>query len=344
MSPDSGRGGEGIDLTEWIGAVERAIALHALGPPGSHRRWLRQDAAGARDDGINPYGCADAANLLYSIGRLPSDAAERAAWVATLQGLQDPADGLFREATHHEIHTTAHCVAALELFDARPVRPLHGLAHLAQPEAVAPFLEALAWRENPWLASHRGAGLYAALALAGAIDAQWEERYFAWLSRECDPATGCWRRGAVEPLPAGAATLFPHLAGTFHYLFNFEYARRPLPHPEALIDTCLAVLAQDLFPLARFVGFAEIDWVYCLNRARRQTPHRFAETQRALDAFAGRYVRFLLSLDLARDDGPGDLHALFGAVCALAELQAACPGRIRTPRPLRLVLDRRPFI
>ena len=333
-----------LDLGDWIDAVERAIAAHALGPPGAYRRWLRQDSSGSRDLSVNPYGCADAANLLYTIGRFPSDPAGRAGWVATLEALQDPADGMFREATHHEIHTTAHCVAALELFDVRPVRPISGLAPLARPDAVEPFLESLAWRENPWLASHRGAGLYAALVLAGEASAEWQERYFGWLARECDPVTGCWRRGAAQPLPAGAPSLFPHLAGTFHYAFNFEFARRPLPHPEALIDTCLAVFEQGLFPLARFVGFAEIDWVYCLNRARRQTPHRHAEAQRVLDVFAARYLRFLLSLDLERDDGPGDLHALFGAVCAVAELQAACPGRIRTPRPLRLVLDRRPFI
>ena len=44
------------------------------------------------------------------------------------------------------------------------------------------------------------------------------------------------------------------------------------------------------------------------------------------------------------DDGLDDLHALFGTLCALAELQQALPGEIRTARPLRLVLDRRPFI
>ena len=39
-----------------------------------------------------------------------------------------------------------------------------------------------------------------------------------------------------------------------------------------------------------------------------------------------------------------DLHALFGAVCALAELQLALPGELRSSVPLRNVLDRRPFI
>jgi hypothetical protein len=55
-------------------------------------------------------------------------------------------------------------------------------------------------------------------------------------------------------------------------------------------------------------------------------------------------VDFLTQLDWDSDDGACDLHRVFGAACALAELQRAVPGLLRTPRPLRLVLDRRPFI
>ena len=39
-----------------------------------------------------------------------------------------------------------------------------------------------------------------------------------------------------------------------------------------------------------------------------------------------------------------DLHMLFGAVCAVAELQIALPGELRSTYPLRQILDRRPFI
>ena len=49
-------------------------------------------------------------------------------------------------------------------------------------------------------------------------------------------------------------------------------------------------------------------------------------------------------LDPATDEGLDDLHALFGTVCALAELQAALGDQLGSDRPLRLVLDRRPFI
>ena len=39
-----------------------------------------------------------------------------------------------------------------------------------------------------------------------------------------------------------------------------------------------------------------------------------------------------------------DLHMLFGAMCAVAEMQLALPGEIKSTIPLKNVLDRRPFI
>jgi len=39
-----------------------------------------------------------------------------------------------------------------------------------------------------------------------------------------------------------------------------------------------------------------------------------------------------------------DLNTLFAIVCALAVLQDALPGYIRTSKPLKLVLDKRPFL
>ena len=42
--------------------------------------------------------------------------------------------------------------------------------------------------------------------------------------------------------------------------------------------------------------------------------------------------------------GLNDMHTLFGCICALAELQSFLPGEIVSDVPLKLVLDRRPFI
>ena len=109
-----------------------------------------------------------------------------------------------------------------------------------------------------------------------------------------------------------------------------RHVPRSLPHPD--ISAGIRI------------SFSEIDWVYCLNRALRQSHHRSDEAFAALEAFAAEYLPFLLSLDTTKDDGLNDLHSLFGALCCVAELQAALPGTIRTEKPLRLVLDRRPFI
>lgn len=333
-----------IDARPLVARFEAILSRHALGAPGAFARWTLPGHDAARAPGPNPYGCADAANLLYTLGRFPRDPAERAAWVAALQAWQEADTGMFREPTHHPIHTTALCVAALELFDAGPLHPLAELAPLRDPEALGRFLDGLDWRGQPWTESHRGAGVYAALVLTGEVALAWEDAYFTWLARACDPVTGLWRRGCLPVGPNAATWCFPHLAGTFHYLFNLEYARRPHPHPSALVDTCLAIRAREGFPFAQHVGFAEIDWIYCLHRAARQSSHLLADARAELRDFAREYVAFLMSLDPETHPGLDDLHALFGAACALAELQAALPGEIRTDRPLRLVLDRRPFI
>ena len=81
--------------------------------------------------------------------------------------------------------------------------------------------------------------------------------------------------------------------------------------------------------------------------ARRKDETRINEygcADAAMEEYAERYMAMMMAIDYENDRYFNDLHSLFGAVCALAELQAALPGRIMTAKPLRLVLDRRPFI
>ena len=334
-----------IDLREFVASSEQIVASHALPAKGAYRRWNNRGADDARDLGVNPYGCADAANILYTIGRFPSDPASRAGWIDTLQSMQDPASGLFHEATHHAIHTTAHCVGALELFDARPRHTLQEFRALREIAALRAFLGDLAWRTDPWRASHRGAGLFAALAIVEAVGVAWQEAYFAWLWDWTDPETGLLGGRDLPPIEhSGVKTLVPHMAGTFHYLFNMEWARRPYRYPARLIDSCLALLDEGKFPLGHRISFAEIDWLYCVNRSLRQSGHRMIDCHRAMERLGRRLVEFTLALDPRTDDALNDLHLLFGTLCALAELQQARPGFVRTDRPLKLVLDRRPFI
>jgi hypothetical protein len=330
-----------IDARGLIEDVHLTLKKHSAGRPGAYVRWRDPERGDA--PGNAAYGAADAANILYTIGCFPREYSERKCWTQELQSFQDPDTGLYLGADHHPYHTTAFCIAALELFDAVPKQPVHALHELLSHKTLEAFLDALDWIGKPWSESHQGAGIYVSLVLTGVTSPEWEDWYFGWLSNESDPETGLWRRGCIRE--AQSAPLFHHLAGTFHYLFNFEYARRRLPYPERLIDTCIDIERQQLHSgLGESIGFAEIDWVYCLNRAMRQTGYRFEEARRILTDFAERYLQHLMRVDRANNPGWNDLHALFGAVCALAELQQALPGLIRTEKPLRLVLDRRPFI
>lgn len=329
-----------MQMKSLVEKIHATVQSHEL-ETGVYCRWLWQNEKGDRQLGINEYGCADAANILYSIGSFPRDPRDREKWVSALQGRQDPETGLFHEATHHPIHTTAHCLAALELFDAGPRYPLTALMPYLDTNALFAFLEGLDWDHTPWPSSHQGAGLYASFVITRMASRAWQKDYFTWLKEHCDPVTalGLKDRRGDAPLPH-------QLNGWFHYLFNHEYARQPFPYPETLIDTCISMYRNDhVDPVfAKEVGFREIDWIFALNRATRQTDHRFREAKAALHDCALEFIAYLDSLDEKTDDSFNDLHMLFGAVCALAELQLALPGEWQTEVPLKNVLDRRPFI
>lgn len=331
-----------INIDNIIENIYNTVKSHRI-EEGKYARWLWQSERGNRQLGINEYGCADAANILYTIGKFPSIVEDREAWISALQDLQDPTTGLFVEATHHPIHTTAHCIAALELFDAKPKYPLTDLMQYSTKEGLYGLLEGLDWLGNPWPQSHQGAGIYAAMVLADAVDTKWEDDYFDWFWENADPISGMWKKGSVQE---GESPAYKVMAAAFHYLFNHEYAHRPLRYPEKFVDSLLDMYNKKEIG-SRFgegIGFIDVDWVYCVNRATRQTSYRYDECKKVLAEFAVTITDFLNSIDAKTHDGFNDLHMLFGTTCCLAELQQALPGMIRSTKPLKLVLDRRPFI
>ena len=122
----------------------------------------------------------------------------------------------------------------------------------------------------------------------------------------------------------------------------------PIRYPDKMIDTCLRIYETD-YAIGNYldvtnISFSMVDWVYCINRASRQTPYRFDDCKRALKTVATDYITFLYDLDEKTHERFNDLHMLFGCTCAIAEFQQALPGFIKSRKPLRLVLDRRPFI
>lgn len=332
--------GKMISIDNLIEKIYAVVESHYLGD-GAYSRYLWQNAEGTRKMGINEYGCADAMNILYTISRFPTGR-RREECLHALLSMQSKETGLFVEDTHHFIHTTAHCVAALELFDAKPQYPQVTMKQYFTKDGIRDLLDSLDWRGNPWPQSHQGAGAYVVGVLTDSVDLDWQNYYFDLINEQTDAEWGMSRRSTVD----GTVPAFHHLNGWFHYMFNMEYARRPLKYPERLVDTCISLYDDGKLHsrFGRAVNFAEVDWVYTLNRATRQTPHRFAEAKDRIRDFAGKYFEYLDSLDFEQDDEVNDLHMLFGAVCCIAELQTALPGEIISARPLRLVLDRRPFI
>lgn len=328
-----------MNINRILEKMKYVLKRHEL-ESGQYCRFLWQNASCTRPMGLNAYGCADAANILYTLGELPESATVKAQFINTLQDLQNPESGLFSEPSHHIIHTTAHCVAALELFDKKPRYPLYQLEQFRNLDLFFEWMEREDWLHRGKMA-HPGAGLFAAMVITESIDDDWVEKYFEWFDENCDKETGLWVRQPVEDFP-----IHLQMGDAFHYLFNYEYMRHPFPYPERLIDSCLEMYQKGQMPklFGSQFHFIEMDWVYCLNRASRQTPYRFAEIKQTLRLFAEQYIAYLKSVDYETDEGANDLHLLFGTLCCLTELQLALPGQIISSKPLRLVLDRRPFI
>jgi len=335
-----------VNIDEIIKKISKTVASHRLKNEGEYARWLWQNEEGTRDLGLNAYGCADATNILYTIGEFPNVSQTRKNFINALQNLQNPETGLFCEETHHFMHTTAHCIAALELFDAKPKYPLKALEKYTTKEGLYDLLENLEWTTNPWNGSHKGAGIYASLVLSESVDEEWQEAYFDWLWENSDPDTGFYGRKWAKNCTAPP---FYNVGTTFHYLFNVEYKHMPLRYPEKLIDCCIELYEnQDECTKGALdpsnIGFSIADWIYCLTRSSRQTPHRFDEIRKILSEFAEEHIQFLNEVDETAHEKFNDIHSLFGCVCGLAELQQSLPGFIKSTKPLKLVLDRRPFI
>ena len=328
------------DLRPFVNQVIQIVERHNLGEAGKYTRWLWQNDKDDRDLGSTPYGCANAVNILYTVGALPEKLEEKQAFARVLQGFQDAETGLFVNPGNYETHTTAFVSGALTLLGTKPLYQAEGFRKYESPEALAQLLESIDWAHAPWLGSHLGAGIYASMLLTDTSSDEWEDAYFAWLDAHADPVTGLWCRGMLQGAPR-----FHYLASAFHYTFNYEHAHRALPYPKALLDTCIQAYRDGAcIDFDKEAGWADIDFVYLLARVQRRAGLRFEETQQILREIADGLIHQLLAMDPETSETLNDLNTLFAIVCALAVLQDALPGYIRTSRPLKLVLDVRPFL
>ncbi len=83
-----------FDINSILAQIRATLDRHRL-DTGKYSRWLWQDKGGRRKLGINEYGCADAANILYTLNCFPQEEETRRAFVQTLQSFQNPQTGMF---------------------------------------------------------------------------------------------------------------------------------------------------------------------------------------------------------------------------------------------------------
>ena len=86
-----------------------------------------------------------------------------------------------------------------------------------------------------------------------------------------------------------------YMAGGFHYMFVHESEHRPYRYPEKIIDFCCDLLDNEEINwwFCKTWTFIDIDIVYSLTRASRQTPHRFWEIRERLEKYAEKYLEFM---------------------------------------------------
>lgn len=330
------------DIREFIKATEEIVNLHKLNKNGQYSRWTMQNDDNTRDLGINIYGCANAVNILYSINQLDKYIDEFSDMISTLQNFQDKKTGLYHDTNLHQIHTTAFVSGALELLNSKSKYAVEGLNIYKTKTGLYGLLESVDWSNNPWLGSHKTAGIYGAMVLNNAGDLHWQDWYFDWFDSHTDNNLGIWAKDCITD---SNAPFFHHLASSFHYIFNYEYAKRPIPYPEKIVKTCIDAYYKGNCPqFGQAFGYNEIDFVYMITRCQRRCGKYFDEVQAIVKEIADKFFNNLLSTDWKNNKSLDDLHTLFAVISAVAVIQDALLGHVLTDKPLRLVIDRRPFL
>lgn len=216
-------------------------------------------------------------------------------FIEFIRSAQDPGSGLFREplaasvplvgeehdGEYHDCMTTYFALHALDVLGEKPLYPLHFLDNFRQQEAITNWLEGLNWA-NPWRESNRIMHLLSAFLFALLWDRKpWAaDRYhdvLDWLDMRQDPRTGL--SGAER-----GASLLNAVAGAYHFVPFYRYARRPVRCWSKIIDACLELQHEDgLFAPTPGGGACEdLDAIDLLCTGARDAGRLTPEIRRAL--------------------------------------------------------------
>lgn len=328
---------ERYDLREFVRWIETELepAVRIHGPAGNYaREWGGTTA--------ELYGTADMACILYSIGKLNPTEDERAEWAAAFARFQEPKTGFLLEKapTHSPLHNTAFALAAMQLLELRPNHPL-----VLSPEyhEIKTYLAGLDWKTKVYGESHKGAGLGSIFALVPELNSpRWFEDYFSFCDHLFDPNNGLM--GQDKP----ATGDFDQIGGTFHYAFLYQAFNRSMPFPEKRIDTILGLQQPDGYWEAKNHLWLTLDAIYLLTRTLRQHSHRREDVTACIRRTMDALMRDVFSSEGRKTTFVSNklgVHLVTAAISIVAEVQNFLGAdQVVTSWPVRLVLDRRPFI
>ncbi len=320
------------DFVRWI-IEEFEPSVRLPGPAGHYARTV--------GGGLELYGTSDMACILYTIGRLRPTEKERAQWADAFQTFQNPDTGYLieKDPTHAPLHNTAFALAAMQLLNLTPKYPLKIASEFQSPRA---YLSQLDWKKAVYNESHKGAGIGAIFALCPGLGSPaWFAEYFAACESLFDPRNGLMG----QDKPAGGDS--DQVGGTFHYSFLFNHFNRRMPYPQPRIDAVLGTQQADGYWRPDNHLWLTLDAMYLMTRTLRYCDYRAQDVRAAVRGIMRRAMAEFYSPRGRGKSFTGHLqvHLVTCAISIAAEAQQFLGAQeVITDWPLRLVLDRRPFI
>jgi hypothetical protein len=329
----------------WI--VDEYLPSLSVGPrPGEYAR-----RPGETETAL--YGAADVACILYSLDRLDPSPDSAAEWLEVLSGFQDPVSGFFvdRSGSLSTAHNTGFAVGAMNLLHRElsngelPKSPLRFARLVREPADAERFAGSLDWRNDCYEAGENLIGHASSFFnVSGAMPAGWFEWLVDYVERtKMDEANGMV---GIDKPPGGDTD---QIGGTLHFDFFWAALGRQLPFASARTEALLGLQLPSGLWDPNNPWWLTFDAVYMLRRTLPDLSADRAESVRAAVARAASALTARSSdPELRRSDFVDPwigAHMVTGAVSFFAYAQQVLgESRVITDRPLRSVLDRRPYI
>lgn len=299
------------------------------------------------------YGTADVACILYSLDRFKDADSRAESWLAVLSEFQNDASGFFvdRSGMLTTAHNTGFAVGAMNLFHPNlrngelPLWPMRFGPLVTRRADADRYVAALDWRNNCYEAGEVLIGHASSFFnVKDVVPSEW----FDWLVNEIqdtklDPSNGMV--GIGKPTEGD----LDQVGGTFHFDFFWAALGLRLPFARARAKALLGLQQSNGLWDQNNPWWLSFDAIYMLGRT---LPDLTKEEAAPVLAAIARSVSTLV--DRAADPALRIIdfgqpwigaHMLTGALSLLAYAQQVLGAdRVKTSRPLKLVLDRRPYI